>query len=219
MAIVVVGGNGRGVGKTALVCGVIAALPEFGWIAVKITTDAYAGLPPVHEELASRELAAEEFAGEESNGEESGVGESAGQGTDTARYLAAGARRAFLFAAADGDFGERFRELLKLLVPEPNLIFESNRILRFLEPDLCLAIEPEAGTPRKPSFALVERRSHVRVRRTESNAEYSPLQEQPVFTLADFAQIPPPMQQWLRERLRTRTRAPAQRIEKSNVES
>ena len=36
MAVVVVGGGGRGVGKTALVCGVIAALPEMQWVAVKI---------------------------------------------------------------------------------------------------------------------------------------------------------------------------------------
>src|ERR1700685_2862427 len=53
MAIIVVGGNGRGVGKTALVCGVIAALPELEWIAVKITADTHVGLPPVYEELAS----------------------------------------------------------------------------------------------------------------------------------------------------------------------
>ena len=36
MAVVVVGGGGRGAGKTSLVCGVIAALPEMQWVAVKI---------------------------------------------------------------------------------------------------------------------------------------------------------------------------------------
>lgn len=38
MAIIVVGGSNRGVGKTTLVCGLIAALPEYRWNAIKITT-------------------------------------------------------------------------------------------------------------------------------------------------------------------------------------
>jgi hypothetical protein len=193
MAIVVVGGNGRGVGKTALVSGVIAALPEFGWVAVKITADAYAGLPPVYEESAAREPSEEESAGKES---------ATGQETDTARYLAAGARRAFLVAATDDDFGERLGELLKLLGRESNLIFESNRVLRFLEPDVCLAIEPEAGTPRKSSFGLVEREMHAWVRRAkEGSAEQFFPGPQPEFRLAEFERLTGPMQQWLRERL------------------
>ena len=40
MAIIVVCGSGRGVGKTALVCGLIAALPELRWTAWKITSHA-----------------------------------------------------------------------------------------------------------------------------------------------------------------------------------
>jgi len=68
MAIVVVGGSGRGVGKTALVCGLIAALPEFNWTAIKITGHDHGQPKPVWEETQP------------------------GQGTDTARFLAAGAR-------------------------------------------------------------------------------------------------------------------------------
>jgi hypothetical protein len=206
MAIVVVGGSGRGVGKTALVCGVIAALPEFGWIAVKVASHAHAGLPPVYEELDSRDLAAEELAVKESNGKESRAGESAGLETDTARYLASGARRAFLVAATDDEvderIGERLSELLKLLGPEPNLIFESNRVLRFLEPDLCLAIAPEAGSPRKSSFGLVERVMHACVRRAKENsAEQFIPGPQPEFQLAEFERLSEPMQQWMRERV------------------
>jgi len=50
VAIVVVGGSGRGVGKTALVCGLIRALPEIPWTAVKITSDAHAVAKPIFEE-------------------------------------------------------------------------------------------------------------------------------------------------------------------------
>src|SRR5881392_1714032 len=37
MAIVVIGGHSRSVGKTSVVAGLIAALPEFNWTAMKIT--------------------------------------------------------------------------------------------------------------------------------------------------------------------------------------
>ena len=37
MAIVVIGGHSRSVGKTSVVAGLIAALPEFNWTALKIT--------------------------------------------------------------------------------------------------------------------------------------------------------------------------------------
>jgi hypothetical protein len=196
MAVLVVGGNGRGVGKTALVCGLIRALPEFSWMAVKITNHAHGDWPALYEEAA------------------------AGQGTDTGRYLAAGARRAFLVTAGDGDFGERLSELRKFLGPEPNLIFESNRILRFLEPDLCVAIEPEASTPRKSSFSLVEREKHASVRRARNGSAGQFLPgPQPVFELAEFERLSEPMRRWLRERLRMRAGEPVQIAEKTDSQS
>jgi hypothetical protein len=193
MAIIVVGGNGRGVGKTALVCGVIAALPELEWIAVKITADTHVGLPPVYEELASGKSAV-------------------GQVSDTARYLAAGASRAFLVTATDDDFDERLSALRKLLGAKPNVIFESNRVLRFLEPDLCLAIEPELSTPCKSSFSLVEREKHASVRRArKGSAEQFLPGPQPLFELAEFERISEPMRQWLRERVSLLAQGPEAR--------
>src|ERR1035437_5845120 len=37
MALIVIGGHSRSVGKTSVVAGLIAALPEFHWTAIKIT--------------------------------------------------------------------------------------------------------------------------------------------------------------------------------------
>jgi hypothetical protein len=179
MAIVVVGGSGRGVGKTALVCGVMAALPEFAWIAVKVTTHAHSNVGRVYEETA------------------------AGQGSDTARYLAAGARRAFLLRADDSELEERLSELGKLLGAEASVIFESNRGLRHLRPDLCLAIAPEANAPRKASFALIERCAQAMVRKGERGAgEECSSNGRPIFTMEEFEHISQPMQGWLRGRLR-----------------
>src|SRR5208282_4039333 len=78
MAVIVVGGGGRGAGKTALVCGLMRALPEISWTAVKITTHEHGKASPIWEETTP------------------------GETTDTARYLAAGARRALLVTAGDG---------------------------------------------------------------------------------------------------------------------
>ncbi|HEY1767367.1 MAG TPA: hypothetical protein VGG26_06910 [Terracidiphilus sp.] len=178
MAIVVVGGGARGAGKTALVCGLIAALPEFSWIAVKITGHMHGDGTAVREESVAE------------------------QGTDTGRYLAAGARRAFLVSALDAELGERLCELETLAGPKAHFVFESNRVLGLLRADLGLAIEPEAGTPTKPSFALIERDRHASVRRAGAGDEEKFLAgAQPEFLLRDFARIPGWMQEWLRERL------------------
>jgi hypothetical protein len=184
MAIIVVGASARGAGKTALVCGLIAALKEFDWVAVKITTHAHASLARVHEETAGEESAA-------------------GQGTDTARYLAAGARRAFLISALDAELGERLSEFGKLVEAEANLIFESNRVLRHLQPDLCLAIEPDAGAPRKSSFVLVDREKQVAVKRAKpGTGDRVQPGVHPVFELTQFERLSEPMRQWLRQRLK-----------------
>ena len=37
MAVIVVGGHSRSIGKTSVVAGLIARLPEFHWTAFKIT--------------------------------------------------------------------------------------------------------------------------------------------------------------------------------------
>src|ERR1035441_8557829 len=102
MAILVVGGSSRGVGKTALVCGLIAALPEFRWTAVKITNHEHGKPEPIWEERC------------------------AGQGSDTARYLAAGAERALLVTARGDDLAALLKELWVKLGPGANVLFESN---------------------------------------------------------------------------------------------
>ena len=60
------------------------------------------------------------------------------QGTDTARYLAAGARRAILVTAS--TTGLPLVDIRAALGRDTNVIFESNTIINFLNPDLCLAI-------------------------------------------------------------------------------
>ncbi|MDE3188196.1 MAG: hypothetical protein KGM96_11850, partial [Acidobacteriota bacterium] len=134
MAVIVVGGSGQGAGKTALVCGVIAALAEFGWTAVKITNHAHGQREAIWEER------------------------DAGRGTDTARYLAAGARRALLVTAGDDELALRLGQLEAMLEPGAHVIYESNRIVEHVRADVCLAVGGDAEGVPKPSFrGLVER--------------------------------------------------------------
>jgi hypothetical protein len=178
MAIIVVGGSGRGVGKTALVCGVITALPEFRWTAIKITSHSH-GLPePVWEETEP------------------------GHGNDTARYLAAGARRALLLTSAPEELAQSVGRFLQPLLeqqPQPNLIIESNRILRLLRPDLCLGVDAALETEHKPSFGLVMERADALVTRADRDGMEDGAR--PLFRLAAMERVSPEMLSWLRLKL------------------
>jgi hypothetical protein len=181
MAVVVVGGGGRGVGKTALVCGVIAALPEREWIAVKIARHEHGVERPVWEQTEP------------------------GERTDTARFLAAGARRAFLLTAADEAVMQCTLDKLWTLVERRgDLIFESNRVLNFLKPDVCLMVAGEADA--KSSFTTAVRCADAIV--TGSASEELPeasglfaAETRPVFRLGQFERLSPEMTEWIRGRL------------------
>jgi hypothetical protein len=183
MAIIVVGGGGRGAGKTALICGLMRALPELEWTAIKITSDAHDKPTPIWEETA------------------------AGEETDTGRYLAAGARRALLVTAADSDpgasnLGSIVQQILAEHSPASSLIFESNRVLSHLRPDLCLAAASNPHGSHKPSFALVEQRMDALV---ELGGHDHVIEGKTLcFRLRSLDRISPTMHSWLREQLRGR---------------
>jgi len=180
MAIIVVGGSGRGAGKTALICGLIRALPDCPWLAVKITSHAHDVAEPVFEETA------------------------AGQGTDTARYLAAGAKRALLVKAHEEAFPSLLSQVLQELPPESHLVFESNSVLRYLRPDLCLAVATRLKGGHKASYAMVERCMDASV--ALGGHDHVISGEKIHFHLASLERLSLPMIAWLRERMAARVR-------------
>lgn len=173
MPVIVVGGSGRNVGKTSLVCGLILALPEFSWIAVKITSHEHSMPGSVWEECE------------------------AGHGRDTARYLRAGARRAFLVTSEEAELAERMRELQAKVGSEAPLIFESNRIVEWLQLDLRLAVR--GGGDAKASFTRFAQRADAMVMRGDRDEMIA--DEKPQFQLAELTQVSMEMQRWLRDRL------------------
>jgi hypothetical protein len=151
--IVVVGGHTRSIGKTQLVCDVIAEFPEADWIAGKITQYGHGVCaqnghdcdcaPDEHVCAISWEKHAD-------------------TGTDSARFLAAGARRSFWLRTKQGFLAEGMPLLRSALREEAanrgeqsaNVILESNTLLQFLKPTLYLMVLHPAKTDFKQSAQL-----------------------------------------------------------------
>lgn len=180
MAVVVVGGSGKDVGKTALVCAVISALRDLDWTAVKITAHDYVAADRTPND-AGAVIREETRAGEE---------------TDTERYLLAGARRAMLVTRV-GD-AVPIGEIRQALGSDRNVIFESNRIVDVLKPDVCVALVGDGE--RKGSFARLLRAAHAVVMTGEVDAKDLP-EGAPQFELERGGRLPAEMVAWLRGRL------------------
>jgi hypothetical protein len=129
--LIVVAGQCSKVGKTALVADLITALPEFEWTAVKITP--HAELNPALKDRDTLQQRKDPSATLFEERDPSGH-------TDTARFLAAGAKRAIWIKTNGADL----EKALPLLVPElgssRQIIIESNAIVRFWRPGLLLLV-------------------------------------------------------------------------------
>ncbi len=130
MAIVVVGGHTRNIGKTSVMAGLIAALPEMRWTAMKITQFGH-GVCSANGEACDCETADHTVAISE---------ERAPSETDSGRYLAAGAVRSLWVRTRQGQLGEAMPRVRKEIAAAENVIVESNSVLRFLRPDLFVSV-------------------------------------------------------------------------------
>ena len=136
MALILVGGQAKDIGKTTLICNIISALPDLQWNAIKITSHEH--------ETRGCQLRVD--------GSSWSIFEqiSAGTPNDTVRFVQAGAAKAFLVQVGSA-LVEAFAALSKLLPRNANLIVESNRAAAILEPDLFLLIAAGAERDFKPS--------------------------------------------------------------------
>jgi hypothetical protein len=162
--LIVVGGHTRSIGKTQLVCDVIRAFPEENWIAGKITQYGHGVCakngencgcaPDEHSYAISWEKKAD-------------------TGTDSSRFLAAGAQRSFWLRTKQGFLAEGLpllREALSHLPPThasepPTLILESNSVLQFVQPSLYFAVIDPSRDDFKDSARIVLDRADALVLR------------------------------------------------------
>ncbi len=131
MAVIVIGGHSRSVGKSSVVAGLIAALPEFHWTAVKITQYGH-GICSANGELCDCATDDHSWAITE---EHDRSGES-----DSSRFLVSGAERSLWVRTRQGFLAEAMLRLREELAKAENAIIESNSVIRFLRPDLYLTV-------------------------------------------------------------------------------
>ena len=129
--LVVIGGQCRKVGKTALVVDLIKAFPRFHWTAVKITPHAESGCP-VNGAKCDCDPGKHMYA---IRTEKTRKGTS-----DTSRYLAAGAKRAIWVQTKTGQLKEALAALTLTLRDAENVIIESNAVLQYWRADLLLLV-------------------------------------------------------------------------------
>lgn len=162
--VIVVGGHTRSIGKTQLVCDVIAAFPQANWIAGKITQYGHGVCaqnggncdcaPTEHVCALDWEICSD-------------------TGTDSARFLAAGARRSFWLRTKQGFLAEGlplFRAALEQTRTVsygvlPPVIVESNSLLQFLKPSLYFAIvDPSKDDFKDSARAALDRADAIVLR-------------------------------------------------------
>jgi hypothetical protein len=142
MAIIVVGGHSRSVGKTSIVAGLIAALPEYDWTAMKITQYGHG--------ICSRSGKSCHCASDDHTWAISEEQDRSGK-SDTSRFLVAGAKSVWWVRTEQGRLAEAMPTVHRKLSESRNVILESNSILKFIRPDLYLTVLNPANADFKKS--------------------------------------------------------------------
>jgi len=176
--LIVVGGHTRSIGKTQLVCDVIRAFPRTEWIAGKITQYGHGVCAQNGENCdcaPTDHVCALDWETR------------ADTGTDSSRFLAAGARRAFWLRTKQGYLAEGLpllREALRETARGPSMehgtpgnpavIVESNSLMQFVKPSLYFAVIDPRKEDFKQSAQLALDRAQALVLRGKAGADESP---------------------------------------------
>lgn len=201
MAIVVIGGHSRSVGKTSVVAELISALPEYDWTAVKITQYGHGvcsadGAPcdcatPDHTWAISEE-------------------KDRGGDSDTSRFLLAGAMRALWVRTEQGRLAEAMPALRRRLDGSRYVILESNSVLKFLRPDLYLTVlDPGTEDFKNSAREFLDRAGAVILHDDSTTGgsawqgvSLKPVAERPVFRIAPPPYVTPEIVAFVRSRIR-----------------
>ena len=179
MAIVVIGGHSRSVGKASVVAGLISALRELDWTAVKITQYGH-GVCSANGEACDCATGDHSWAISE---EKDRSGES-----DTSRFLVAGAARALWVRTEQGRLAEAMPALRKRLEAAGNVMVESNSVLKFMRPDLYLTVlDPSTEDFKNSAREFLDRAGAVILHDAAGTAwngvSLKPVAERPVFRI------------------------------------
>jgi hypothetical protein len=200
MSIVVIGGHSRSVGKTSVVAGIISALPDRHWTAVKITQYGH-GICSAIGEACDCATADHTFAVSE---EKDRSGES-----DSSRFLVAGAAHSWWVRTQQGRLAEAMPRIRKILAGAENAIIESNSILRFLKPDLYLTVlDPATADFKASAQTFLDRADAVLLHSIDNSTgpawehvSLKPVIDRPMFAIRPPSYVTPEVVEFVRNRL------------------
>jgi len=206
MSSLVIGGHSRSVGKTSVVAGIIAALPEFHWTAAKITQYGH-GVCGVNGEACDCATADHAWAITE---ERSRAGDS-----DTSRFLAAGAHKVWWVRTQQGRLAEAMPTLRTRLAEAENVILESNSVMRFLRPDLYITVlDPATADFKNSAQEFLDRADAVILHKAADGPGWErvslkPVAGRPVFQIVPPEYVTEEMVEFVRRQLGQAPRTPA----------
>ena len=196
--LIVVGGHSRSIGKTSVVAGLIAALPEFHWTAMKITQYGH-GICSANGKVC--DCAADDHSWAVSE-ERDRSGES-----DSSRYLVSGAVRSLWVRTRQGNLAEAMPRVRKELAGAENAILESNSVMRFLRPDLYITVLDVATADFKLSAQQFLDRANAVVLHNGSdetawkNVSLKPVAGKPTFRITPPQYVTPELVEFVRTKL------------------
>lgn len=199
MALVVVGGHSRSVGKTSVVAGLIAALPEFNWTALKITQFGH-GICSADGKPCDCDTGDDHFRAISEERDRSGD-------TDSSRFLVAGAAKSLWVRTRQGRLGEAMPDLERKIAEAENVIMESNSILRFMKPDLYLTVLDASNQDFKVSAReFLEKADAVILHKNEAVPSWEAVRMdrvagKPTFMIQPPPYVTPEIVEFVRERL------------------
>jgi hypothetical protein len=205
MSLVVVGGHSRNIGKTSVVAGLIAALPEFNWTALKLTQFGH-GICSADGKPCDCDTGDDHFRALSDEKDMSGE-------TDTSRFLVAGAKRAIWVRTRQGRLSEAITDIERKIAGAENVIMESNSIMGFLKPDLYLSVlDADTQDFKVSANEFLDRADAVVLHRSEGQPKWELVSMERIAGKPSFMIQPPPyvtpeIVSFVRERLAAKIHA------------
>ncbi len=204
MAIVVIGGHSRNVGKTSVVAGLIAALPEFNWTAMKITQYGHG--------VCSKDGKGCHCATEDHTWAISEEKDRAGK-SDTSRFLLAGAARVWWVRIEQGRLAEAMPTIRRRLAESQNVILESNSILKFIRPDVyIIVLDPATEDFKRSAQEFLDRADGIILHRHPDEKRFAwdgislkPVLGCPMFRIKPPAYVTPEIIEFVKAKITSTT--------------
>ena len=200
MALVVIGGHSRNVGKTSVVAGIIAALREYQWTAMKITQYGHG--------ICAKNGKQCHCASADHSWEISEERDASGR-SDTSRFLAAGAAHVYWVRTQQGRLYDAMPSIRRRLEEVRNVILESNSVLGFVRPDLYLSVlDPSTADFKVSAQKYLDQADAVILHESSKRAVWNGISLEsmagkPTFRIQPPKYLTPEMVEFLRSKLGT----------------